>query len=148
MVSGEAAIFWSARAASVFGVLGASCETSSPTPGSDPRSGRFSVSESGSDMETGGLVCAVAMPPAPTAAMTPTPSTVELRASPPRCLATRCRPRTGRMDSSVGSHSSQALVLAGASPYSGIGRYRGAEGRLVGRHEGALLSFLLAYRVS
>src|SRR5206468_3459391 len=48
------------------------------------------------------------MPPAPTAAMTPTPRTVELRASPPpRCLATRCRPRTGAMESSVGFHSSQ-----------------------------------------
>lgn len=67
-------------------------------------------------METGGLLCALAMPPAPTAAMTPTPRTVELRASPPRCLATRCRPRTERTDSSVGSHSSHTSVSLGATP--------------------------------
>ncbi len=62
---------------------------------------------SGIEIDTGGLpVWALAMPPAPTAAMTPTPRTVELRASPPRCLATRCRPRTGRTESAVGFHSS------------------------------------------
>ncbi|OSP39474.1 hypothetical protein B7767_31405 [Streptomyces sp. 13-12-16] len=67
------------------------------------------LGRSGMEIETGGLpVWALAMPPAPTAAMTPTPRTVELRASPPpRCLETRCRPRTGRRDSAVGFHSSK-----------------------------------------
>lgn len=87
-------------------------DSSSPPGMSEPTFGR-----SGMEMDTGGLpVCALAMPPAPTAAMTPTPRTVELRASPPRCLATRCRPRTGRMDSAVGFHSSQGPSSArGAS---------------------------------
>ena len=60
------------------------------------------------EMETGGFSCAVAMPPAPTAAIMPTPRTAPLRAMlPPRCLATLCRPRTGRTDSAVGFHSSR-----------------------------------------
>lgn len=74
------------------------------------------------EMETGGLpVWALAMPPAPTAAMTPTPRTVELRASPPpRCLATRCRPRTGRTDSAVGFHSSKGPSSAPGAPYAKV----------------------------
>ena len=52
----------------------------SPRDSGEPTDGR-----SGREMETGGLpAAAVAMPPAPTAAMTPTPRTVELRASPRR----------------------------------------------------------------
>ncbi len=65
---------------------------------------------SGIEMETGGLpVLALAMPPALTAAMTPTPRTVELRANPPppRCFATRCLPRLGETVSALGFHSSQ-----------------------------------------
>ena len=82
---------------------GGAVRESSSSEMREPTEGR-----SGMEMDTGGLpVWALAMPPAPTAAMTPTPRTVELRARPPpRCLATRCRPRTGRMDSSVGFHSS------------------------------------------
>lgn len=72
---------------------------------------------SGIDILIGGLPpCAVAMPPAPTAAMTPTPRTVELRASPPRCLATRCLPRTGRTVSAVGFQTSRTSSSVTAGP--------------------------------
>lgn len=89
-----------------------------PPPSRSGRSG-----SEGMDIATCGRSWAVAMPPAPTAAITPTPSTVELRASPPRCLRTRCLPRTERAESSVGFHSPQApaVGVSGTSMPSGEG---------------------------
>src|SRR4051794_20476134 len=102
--------------------LGASEE---PPPNMEPTEPR-----SGMEMDTGGLpVLALAMPPAPTAAMTPTPRTVELRASPPpRCLPTRCRPRTGRTDSSVGFHSSHGPSSSLRGPEKPKGSVPGTNG--------------------
>ena len=111
---------------------------------------------SGMEIGTAGRSSAVAMPPAPTAAMTPTPRTVLLRASPAALLGdpVPAADRSGwspRWDSTPPTVRRPVVRITGALKGTSVIEVVGGRsfgGRPVGRHGGALLSFLLAYRVS
>ncbi|GAA3056114.1 hypothetical protein GCM10020000_43050 [Streptomyces olivoverticillatus] len=105
---------------------------------------------SGMDMAGAGRSWALAMPLAPTAAITPTPRTAPLRAiEPPRCLATRCLPRAAAGASPHCSSPPRRTRGRALRPdRSNCRRDRGGWARARWTPRRRLLSFRLAYRVS